>query len=324
MKFITINDLHLAGRAPVSRIDDYNDELFELLDQVALLAKKIEAKAVLIAGDIFHQKSRIPIAVLVRLLRWCDDLHLENIQVCAVAGNHDLIHDRIESLPTQPLGLVFATRAMENVAEYPVWLSDDGVPVGIYGLPYPAATEWSAWEGLGRAVIPNGDTVRIVLAHCFASPTGGSYFGEPVIPYVRLATEMPFQFFVFGHDHSDGGAVRIGDKWFINLGAISRGSLAQDDIDREIKCAIIDTAAGSVQQVRLQYRPASEIFDLDLKARRDRENVEIQAFVAQLKADLTTTATQALSLDERLKALALSDAVLRRSLGYLAAAEQAE
>jgi DNA repair exonuclease SbcCD nuclease subunit len=321
VKFIACNDIHLASRPPASRTDNYHEELFDLLDQMALLAKKVEAKALLIAGDVFHHKAKIGIPVLIRLVEWSRDLRQAGIRVLTIPGNHDLLHNRYETLDEQALGLIYSVGAMENVScregrDGTVTFTDSEGDVNILGIPFPDAFDWQCWMKLPR---PAG--TNILMAHCFASPTGGEYFGEPVLRYDDLA-QLPYHIFVFGHDHSDGGVHKIAPKLFVNLGAISRGSLTGEVVERDVKCALIDTSAQEVRQVRLKFRPASEIFDLKLKAKKDAERAHIEQFVEQLTADLLSHTTATTTLTDRLSAMDLPQEVRSRVAQYIEAAEQ--
>lgn len=324
MKFIACNDLHLASRPPASRTDTYADELLDLLNQMASLAIKVEAKALLVAGDIFHHKAKIGFPLLISLVAWSRRLRDAGIRVLTIPGNHDLLHNRYESLDAQALGLVYAAGVMENVScreglDGSVRFEDAKVEgdVSVLGIPFPDAFDWQCWMKLPR---PQGGAA-ILMAHCFASPTGGEYFGEPVLRYSDLA-ELPYDIFVFGHDHSDGGVHKVGNKWFINLGAISRGSLTGEAVERDVKCALIDTLDQTVRQVRLKYRPAAEIFDLALKEKRDKERAHVEQFVEQLTADLLAHTTVNASLTDRLSAMDLPQAVRARVVQYIEAAEQ--
>lgn len=322
MKFIACNDIHLASRPPASRTDSYHEELFDLLDQMASLAIKVKARAVLIAGDIFHHKARIGYPLLIRLVEWSRRLAQDGIRVLTIPGNHDLVHNRYETLDEQALGLVYSVGAMQNVScreglNGTATIEDptEG-KVNVLGIPFPDAFDWQCWMKLPR---PEG--TNILMAHCFASPKGGDFFGEPVLRYSDLAL-LPYHVFVFGHDHADGGVHKVGEKWFINLGAISRGSLTGEEVTRDVKCALIDTLDQTVRQVRLKFRPASEIFDLVLKAKRDKERAHIEQFVEQLTADLLTHTTVNATLTDRLAAMDLPQEVRARVASYIEAAEQ--
>ena len=72
-KYLLVGDLHLSDKAPSSCTDSYSDDLFELLEQIRRIAFRYKAIAVVIAGDVFHNKapSRTAHRVVRRFIAWC-------------------------------------------------------------------------------------------------------------------------------------------------------------------------------------------------------------------------------------------------------------
>lgn len=317
-RLILTNDIHMAFKGPVTRLDDWPEALFAKLEQVGTLARKLGAGAVLIAGDFFHMKSRSSFAIIYRLMDWCYALKRDGILVIGVPGNHDEVHERLDSVSTQPLGLLFKSGAVIDASYDTVTVND----VAITGIPYPDARDLENWERLPKPLARHS----IVMAHYFATPQGGQVFADTYLSYGEL-TRFPFNVFHFGHDHSDHGVSRIdtpeGSKFFVNVGALGRGSIAKEDISRDVKVAVVEFHEGEtkVQQVRLKVSPAGEIFDLTLKAQKDRERQEIEQFVGQLSSDLATTGR--VDFGERVGRLDLPDVVRKRVIGYIEAAESA-
>lgn len=305
-------------KGPASRTDDFEQALFNKLEQVTALALKVGAAAVCIAGDLFHHKTRVPYATISKLLMWARRLQAAGIPVLVIAGNHDLQHDRLDSLPTQPLGVLLAAGAMIDVSYRPQWF--DGVRV--VGVPYPDAKDITAFARL----LDNDRSPGILMAHCFATVEGGTYFGEHIHRYADFAA-LPYAVIHLGHDHTDHGVVQLGHQYFVNLGALSRGSLAEDEIMRAVKIALVtfepttpegDTPV-TVQQVKLKVAPAAEVFDLVLHAERQKERREIETFVTDLTSSLAETGP--LDFYERLNTMELPDEVRRRVTAYIEAEE---
>jgi uncharacterized protein YkuJ len=190
----------------------------------------------------------------------------------------------------------------------------DGVEIS--GIPYPAAKSLSSYGRLHRPASHRS----ILMSHCFALPTSGEYFGEPILAYSDLL-EFPFGVFHFGHDHRDNGVTRLDDRWFINVGALSRGALSHENIGRDVKAAIVEFGdeGTKVIQVKLQYKPASEVFDLTLRAQKERERNDIEQFVAGLSQDLADISP--VNFKEKLQAMEIPDKVRVRVLAYIDQAE---
>jgi hypothetical protein len=129
--------------------------------------------------------------------------------------------------------------------------------------------------------------------------------------------------FHFGHDHRDNGVTAIDGKWFINVGALSRGQMSHENIGRDVKCAIVDfgETETKVLQVKLSVRPANEVFDLALKAQKERERDNIEQFVTGLSQDLADISP--INFKEKLSTMEVPDQVRKRVVTYIEQAEAA-
>jgi DNA repair exonuclease SbcCD nuclease subunit len=324
MKFLAASDLHLASKAPASRTDtDYPEELFELLDQLRQVAYKIEAKAILLPGDLFHVRARCTWEMVARFGRWCLELKRHGVEVLSIPGNHDLLFNRYETLPTTPLGLLYEMGALTNCSTTrgcgPTVFYEDKETAVVLGVPFPDAFDLAQWGTLRAATLAGHYT--IVMGHCFANQSHGEYFGEPVFAYQELLDASGADVLVLGHDHTDRGVGQVYGKWVVDLGAMARGSIADEDVNRVLKFAVIDTTANTVKQYRYDFKPAAEIFDLEKKAQREEEHEAIKDFVTKLQADLLDGAG---SFEEAVSAMGLIDAVRARVLSYIESVELAQ
>jgi DNA repair exonuclease SbcCD nuclease subunit len=322
MKFIGLNDVHLAHKGPVTRTDDWPETVFGKLGQVSALAKKVKAAGVLIAGDVFHLKSRVTHGLVWRLLDWAQDLRNHDIEVCAVAGNHDLLYDRIDSLPEQALGVLFKSGLFTNVAESTLVITRDGQEVRVAGVPYPLASNPASYDHLRWSL---DRKPSILLAHTFANETGRPSFGEAAISYQWLLEHLGFTAYHFGHDHTNYGIVeypRDGHPtYFIQIGSLTRGSLSKENTERRPAIYLLDVGGEmtSAMQVQINIRPASEVFDLALKQRKEEEHDAITKFVGDISAGLH--AGGPVDFRQHVANMNVSEAVRERVLAYIAAAE---
>jgi hypothetical protein len=309
--FVHLNDTHLHPKNPVSRTDDFNEEIFTVLDQVGRIARHFKADAICHAGDWFHKASRVPWPPLVRLMGWAVALQADGIPVYTIPGNHDLEHGRYGSLSVLPIGTLFESGVCVNVSRQ--------VVQGIYGVPWPdAAQPLDAW-----APIP--ETAQVVLAHAYATPQGEPQYGQLCHRYEALAAFAPHvKVWHFGHDHSDHSVYTAANgAKFINVGAVARGVLDYDTLTRQIKVAITRMEEGApphVQQIALKLKPVGEVFDLPLREKKRQEQAEIDAFVAELTGNLSRLMTvDYLAL---LESLGLEESVRRTVDSYIARAEE--
>lgn len=97
----------------------------------------------------------------------------------------------------------------------------------------------------------------------------------------------------FGHWHKDQGVTTLGDKTFVNIGSLTRGSLSQDEVERQPACAVLSfmPEGRDIRVVRLKVKPADEVFDVERRQRVETRRMEMDAFVSTLRDTLTQEAS---------------------------------
>lgn len=285
--FIIVGDVHSSDKNPVSRIDNYFDDTFDLLNQISIISQKVKADAVFFLGDLFHHKAQKENSC--NLIRsWVETLK-KYPPVFAIAGNHDEIYNNPDLLFQQPLGLLAESGALilldERFNKSKIF-KNDKIKVRFAGYPYD--------EKLGLEVcnIKKGDEdLLIVLAHIYAAPKREDLCGTPIYGYNEMLN-FDADIFAFGHYHKDQGVTKLDNKYFINLGAITRGSLSDEDIYRKPKVAwlqIQDKSNYTIKKIALKIKPADEIFNLSLKKEVEEENKHIEDFIEKLKQEFETS-----------------------------------
>lgn len=293
-------DVHLSDQTPRSRKDNWTETVLGKLTQIGELARDLKATAVLDGGDFFDLKS--PSRNSHALVRRALEVHRSYpCPVYANVGNHDCVYGDYSFLHQQPLGVLYESGVFrrcydEHEARFesnPEWVADPmetgpGLTVRVVGVPYHGTT-----YDLDRfRRIKKGDEdYLVVIAHVLASPSGGTLFeSEDVIKYADLDA-FDGDVFCFGHWHKDQGIVETpGGKTIVNIGSLTRGSLAQDDLERVPSVARMEFVSGSkpkVTKIPLRYAPAHEVLDVEGRDMRNlRENM-IEDFVGNIKSILT-------------------------------------
>jgi DNA repair exonuclease SbcCD nuclease subunit len=282
--FLTANDIHISDNGPRSRIDDFKATVLGKISQIRMAANKLCVDATLLAGDLFNLKNPA---------KNSHNLNQELIKefkqfkspIYMIEGNHDLTGNNINSLPDQPLGVLFEDKTLIQLREQIV--EKDGVKVSIVGLPY------TDFEDLSELKIPEKGrcALQICLLHLYAAPVPGMLFRERIYGYKELAEAFPsVDVFVIGHYHLDQGVETTEGKYFINLGSITRGTLADEDVNHKPKIGLIqvtvDDAQGRVvceiKTIALKIKPVEEVFDLERHEEEKKEVAEIEAFVEKM------------------------------------------
>lgn len=288
--YMVVNDIHLSDRAPSSCTDSYLSDLFTLLEQTITLAHDRECGGVIWAGDVFHHKTpgRTSHSTVMSVL------HVAESYPCplyVVPGNHDLTHDRLDSIDeTQPLGVLFTSGLAQM-------LNGWARRAPVYGVPWlqrydldsvnDALADYVTGDGL-RSAAPH----RMVVTHAPLYPPG---------------QELPYEFFLaedwatamggsgtvhYGHVHEPHGVYTVGGVTFSNCGALSRGSLHEYNLTRPVQVAVWDDETGQIEHVTVPHRPANEVFRLQDVEQVRTAQVELDRFlesVGQTRLAITST-----------------------------------
>jgi len=291
--FLFRTDVHSADKNPASWKASYSDEIESNLEQIGELAAKHRVAAVLDGGDFFHVKAstRNSHALVARTA----DIH--KVYPCPtwiVPGNHDIAYNNLDTLDRQqPLRVLFSSGVFNRLGETVFHGGDPkagtGVTVRVVGVPYSMTRTVDEL----RAIKKGDEDHLIAIVHNLASedppPGVDEFFGEPVFRYEDLASEDGPDVWCFGHWHKDQGAVEIKGKRFINPGAVSRGALVKENLQRTPQVALIEFVDGEIMvgMIPLKVAPATEVFDLERKARREKESEVIEEFVAHMQEEVT-------------------------------------
>jgi len=318
IKLLWRTDVHLSDVSPASRKDDWTDSVFAKLDQIKMVAQKLRVQAVLDGGDFFHLKS--PSRTTHRLVRQAAEHHADYpCPVYCTPGNHDAVYGNYEYLPQQPLGVLYAAAIFRRLYDDNEALFEvDGVKVRVVGVPYHGTT----YDLERFAAIKRGDEDWLVcVAHVLASPQGGTMFeNEDVLRYSELAAFAP-DVFLLGHWHKDQGVQTLNGKKIINIGSLTRGSIAQDDVERKPAISLLTFTKEEVkvQVVRLKVRSADEVFDLDAHVRAEARATTMDAFVSSVRETLVDTEGE--SLEDVVRVSSVPEQVQERAIAYLEMAD---
>jgi predicted phosphodiesterase len=254
---LCVNDIHATRRPPSMCTATYWADLLDLLWQSVEVAKLRKAEAVAWAGDVLHHKApgKTDHGLMMDLIRVARGYPCP---LFVVPGNHDLANDRLDSIAsTQPLGVLFesgAARRLEN------WAGDDAP---LYGVPWQQ--EWSAERVADRLAdwSPHGQSLVVTHAPVYPPEKEPRYPGAEVTPAKWWAEAMCGEGHVlYGHIHEPHGTYKVGGTTFCNNGALSRGSLEEHNLQRQVGVTLWDDETGEFEFVPLDAKPPEEVFRL--------------------------------------------------------------
>lgn len=282
--FISVGDIHISDAGPRSRIDNFKESILNKISQIRMAANKLSADGVILAGDLFDLKNptRNSHTQNQELIKEFKQI---KCPIYAIEGNHDLSENRLESLKEQPLGVLFADGTLIQLRD--TVIEKNGVKISLIGLPYQEGFDPEKVRLPGK----KDCVLQICALHIYSAPVPGMLFKNRIFGYKELMGLGP-DIFILGHYHLDQGIERIEEKSFINLGAISRGTLAEENLDHKPKIGLIrissdknGKATYTIQSVSLKIKPVEEVFNLEKYKEEKKESIAMEAFVEKLITD---------------------------------------
>jgi DNA repair exonuclease SbcCD nuclease subunit len=299
-RILVVNDVHLRDTAPSSATETYCDDLFDLLGEVAKKEEELGADAVVFAGDVVDFKQ--PIRTSHKLvLRAIDAMNVFKNPIC-VFGNHDLTQDRKQSLfEQQPLGVIIKGSKLrllegwhETLPLYGVgWLQD-------WNNPQSRRDAFAAWraadeEGMEEGLPSMDLTKSLVVTHCSVFPPGQEAIFEhvPTGGADGLSALLGSKgFLAYGHIHDDHSTFDVDGVTYANYGALSRGSLDENNRNRVVSVALWDSEEG-FSRVVLPQKPADQVFRLTEKDAEKQQKVDLDNFLEEVgNSTLGVTTTE--------------------------------
>lgn len=306
MRILLSTDKHLSDRPPSSCTETYTDDLFDLLDQARNVGIRYGVSAWCWAGDTFHLKapSRVSHRLVHRVCTFIEQTAIEaEFPVLILAGNHDLGNDQLESVwKTQPLGMLYRAGAIELkgwTAGLPVygvpWLQGYGSLAEQEQLEAQSVVVEAALAGYREQVFERGtgNEVPLVVTHAPLYPPGRELEYE-AFPAEWWANAMGMSQggrhrVFYGHVHEPHESYGFydgfgGDVGFCNNGALSRGSLHEYNLTRQVGVTVYDTQTGEFEFVPLDAKPAEQVFRLQEKKQVTDMNGRLDDFLAGVGA----------------------------------------
>lgn len=318
IRFITSTDEHISDLPPGFRKDDYRSAILKKLEWQGSIAKSTGADAVLRGGDLFHVKAANK--TTHSTMQLVASIHRNYpCPTYSLAGNHDMSNNERESVyRQQPLGVLFKTGVVYPL-EDEVFTSGS-MKVRVVGLDYTTDLDVGLIQEKLRKT--SDDEYLIAVVHALASMAPSeriqTFFNENILDYRDLVFPGCPDVFVFGHYHKDQGIQdHLGVK-FVNLGAVSRGALTFENMERKPKVSsiVFDSRGVSIEEIVIPHEDAKEIFDLDLKKRLDNERKDLNEFITLLRSDIGVSYQ-----DKRQELNAFPDDLKNLALKILEAAE---
>lgn len=310
LRFVYTTDWHLTDQPPGRRTKGYREEIMAKVEFVRDLTVKLRAVG-LFGGDMFHSKhpraQGNTFSLLARLETTLRGFYLGYLP--GTHGNHDLYMDRIDSIPHQPIGSLIASGALRDLSTGSMIFEnrDGSSRVQVDSYPYTSDDLYALDRVLNAPPREEGVTHRIVLMHQYGNPGNNPHMHDtPTIGFNRMA-ECDYDFALWGHDHSRTETVTVGKCTHVRLGSLSRASLADDEVDREVAAAVLSFKGTQVgfKEVPIPVQPLKIAFvTADREIEKVKESVDVVTYLREM--DLAVEGIESSDPREVMKQIALA------------------
>lgn len=314
MKFLYFGDRHYsASKVPPNRIDDFLETTKNKDLEIIDIAKRENVTAFLQPGDFFNEKDvNGENDFLAEIIdRWNmpsassllsnyfssknkDDIFdnvNKNIPIIGIAGNHDLIGNSLDTLPSTTLGLLSSLGLMRLVSkDKPVFFeTEDGLKVAITGTSYHLHQDEK--EFLDDYIVKDklGD-VHIHIVHGMLSDKDMG----PLIKHTLIDNiiDTKADITLCGHNHIGFGILNINGKYFVNIGSVTRFTGDLKEMTREPSVALIDISKAGIkiENIPLKCAPAgNEVIDRSVLDEERKKKAAISKFRKEAESMKTKT-----------------------------------
>lgn len=306
-------DIHFSDTSPATRIDEYEEAIFDKVRQIKALMIEHNASAFISTGDVFHHPtpSKTSHRLVNRIIK-----EFSGFRFLTVAGNHDLYHARLDSLPAQPLGVLFETGTCENIDLSPIDFISGSLNVRLLGLSYGRTFE--DYLSLDKG---NADYL-ISVVHEFCDASGSDFFGEKRWSFKDMA-ESNTDYTLVGHDHSPQKFYEYRGKVFDQPGSLMRGALTTDNVSRDVVVTLltIEKFEGKVSNYQRRIALKTTSGDKVFNVKKKEDQVEVQnsfkEFCERLIESSSSRSASSDLVSSTLENMDLSRAVRDRVIAYL-------
>lgn len=289
MKFVHVTDLHVMGRTPKYRKDDFLQTILAKIEWVQDYAYNVGASGILCTGDLFD-RADTAYSILNDLI---PVMKKSKVPWVSVIGNHDEYGYNPHTILRTPMGTLMRQGLVRHVGfDYNSYdcFADDTDLVIVTGCDSTIQTDNREDKEFDYGIYAGEDIIgpidekdkhkKVTTVHLSHGFLANKNWGDKIhhTQINEICNKVKADIVLAGHEHSGFGIVRTPNgKLFINGGALGRITAGVGDINREVLISEI-TIENGVYDAKLVpveiAKDVDEIMDIEL-ARKEKERMEI-------------------------------------------------
>ncbi len=271
MKFLYIQDTHIKGKNPQSRLGNYYQDVMAKIKEVIEIAKKKEVDEIIHGGDVYEA----PLVSNTILDELVDLIEESEIRWNILWGNHDEIGHNPKLSKASTLAHIFRRSKLIKHCNLHIDSSNNYV---IQPFDYYHNIEEDIKNNGLTCSRPNAK-LKIGIVHAFITLTP---FLPQVMHVVAKDIKTDFDIILVAHYHQAWGVKEINGTKFINIGCLGRTGI--DEVDIKPQALLIDTNTKEIEFISLKIaKPGKEVFNVEKIAEQKKYEKNIDDFINSLK-----------------------------------------
>ncbi len=258
MRFLYLTDTHCRGSSPTNRKDDFAAAMYRKLDEVAYLARELRVTALLHGGDLWD----FPNPTYAEANSVLSRFKATGVPLYAIAGNHDLQGQDLNTLPYTMLGIQSAYGRVRIFRERErVYFADQNLRVQITGQSYHTGIDRRD-PRLDYCIEKQDCDFAINLVH--GTLCTDERFPGSTHTHVSQIQETEADLTLVGHMHFGFPDYEYQGRRFMNIGALSRLINHPIEIRRPIQVLLVDLSGveAKISKIPLKSaRPGDQVLD---------------------------------------------------------------
>lgn len=275
MKLLLLGDSHITDKKPERRKDEnYLDTILSKLNQVEQIGVKYKCEVVIQSGD-WYDSWRVGNNVTCEMISF---LKKSRMKWFCIWGQHDIYGHSADSFSYSSLRILQEAGVVKVLGKDPV-IMDDEIELGthLYGASFGQDVP---------EVITEGYNILVVHQMIGDVPL---YPDQDLVHPAAFLRKYPQFNLVLAGDYHYRFAARLGNRVCINPGALVRQTIGENDLKHKPAVVVFDTTNNEFEVVELKVVPSEEVFDLEIKEKKEDPNYErLLEFLENIKKSTNT------------------------------------
>jgi DNA repair exonuclease SbcCD nuclease subunit len=288
IRTLFFTDVHISGRNPRARKDNFLDTVLDKLNQIVALSVQKKCDFVLFGGDLFDSPS-ISNAVAGKTAKVFRNFN----RVIGIAGNHDLFGNNIENIKATQLGLFEKAGLIDLLYKGErLIVNKNDLKLQITGTPsHFGIDEENIEDDYVVTEVEENVDKSIHIIH-------GMLMEKQINPHMKIVTidevsHTKADLTLTGHYHRGFSPINIDKKFFANPGSLSRVSADIGEINRRVGVLYIEI---SKYDIKLEFIPLKQevgenVLDRSHIEKNQYKEIKIEEFMREIKVASTIEST---------------------------------